>query len=224
MKQSPFLTAVRLQQSFLTPLEKRALSWLAHRIPPWATSDHLTLLGFAAMLLAGLSYWLAQWNPLALLGAVACLAANWFGDSLDGTLARIRNRQRPRYGFYVDHMIDTFGALSLIGGLGLSGYMDTTIALGLLVAYFMLSIEIYLTTYTRGVFHLSFLRCGPTELRVLLAIGTCVLLVRPSVAIGGEVFRLCDLGGGAAIAAMFLILIGSALRNTRALYNEERLP
>jgi phosphatidylglycerophosphate synthase len=94
-----------------------------------------------------------------LLGIV-CLAVNWFGDSLDGTLARVRQKQRPRYGFYVDHMIDSFGSLALMGGLALSGYMHPAIAIGLLVGFLMLSIQSYLATYTMGEFHLSFWHLG----------------------------------------------------------------
>src|SRR5688572_5584333 len=140
-------------------------------MPAGVNSDHLTLLGFAGMALAGVCYFLAQWNPLALFGAVVCLGINWFGDSLDGTLARVRQRQRPRYGFYVDHIVDAFGALFLIGGLGLSGYMTGTIALLLIAAYFLLAIELYLATYTIGLFRLSFSIWGPTELRIVLAFG-----------------------------------------------------
>ena len=120
MPQPSFKPAVRQQESLLAPLEKKTLIWLAGRMPSWVNSDHLTLLGFLGMILSGVCYFLASWNPLTLIGAIACLAVNWFGDSLDGTLARVRGRQRPRYGFYVDHIVDSFGAIFLIGGLGLS--------------------------------------------------------------------------------------------------------
>src|SRR5690242_7244206 len=118
-----FHEAKRKQQSFLAPLEKPTLIWLAQHMPAWVNSDHLTLLGLVALLGAGLSYWWARSNPMGLYAAIVCLALNWFGDSLDGTLARLRNRLRPRYGFYVDHVVDAFGALFLLGGLALSGYM-----------------------------------------------------------------------------------------------------
>ena len=116
-----FRDAARRQESVLAPLERRCLRWLAHRLPVWVGPDHLTLLGFAALFCAGTSYAAAAWWPPALLLVNLWLAVNWFGDSLDGTVARLRNRQRPRYGFYVDHMVDSFGALFLIGGLALSG-------------------------------------------------------------------------------------------------------
>ena len=107
-----------------------------------------------------------------------CLTVNWFGDSLDGTLARVRDKQRPRYGFYVDHIVDSFGAIFLIGGLGLSGYMTGTIAMGVIIAYFLLAIEIYLATYTIGVFRLSFGVWGPTELRIVLFAMSALLFRR----------------------------------------------
>src|SRR5437667_3349159 len=186
MPQPSFKPAVRQKESLLAPLEKKTLIWLAGRMPSWVNSDHLTLLGFLGMLLSGVCYFLASWNPLALIAAIACLAVNWFGDSLDGTLARVRGKQRPRYGFYVDHIVDSFGAIFLIGGLGLSSYMSGAIAMGVIVAYFLLSIEIYLATYTIGVFRLSFGVWGPTELRIVLGIGSLILLARPVVTVSGE--------------------------------------
>jgi phosphatidylglycerophosphate synthase len=193
-------------------------------MPRWINSDHLTLLGFLGMILAGVCYYLAKFNSLALIGAVVCLGINWFGDSLDGTLARVRDQQRPRYGFYVDHIIDSFGAIFLIGGLGLSGYMTGTIAIILVVAYFLLSIELYLATYCVGVFRLSFSIWGPTELRIVLAFGTLVLFQKPIVSIAGEQYLLCDVGGVVAIAGMLLMTIVNTIRNTVRLYREERIP
>ena len=193
-------------------------------MPRWVNSDHLTLLGFLGMIMAGVCYYLAKWNSLALAGAVVCLGINWFGDSLDGTLARVRDQQRPRYGFYVDHIIDSFGAIFLIGGLGLSGYMTGTIAMVLLIAYFLLSIELYLATYAVGVFRLSFGMWGPTELRIVLALGTFVLFQKPIVSIAGEKYFLCDVGAVVAIGGILLMTIVNAIRNTVRLYREERIP
>ena len=126
----PFPDMLRVQQSWVAAVEKRALLWLAARTPAGINSDHLTALGLVAQIGAGMFYALAAWNRYALLGVIACLAFNWLGDSLDGTLARVRQRLRPRYGFYVDHMVDSFGALALMGGLALSGYMQPWIAIG----------------------------------------------------------------------------------------------
>src|SRR5580765_595231 len=143
-----FKTAAREHTSFLAAAEKRTLIWIANRLPAKVNSDHLTGLGFISLILAGASYWYASVNAWALLLVIPLLGLNWFGDSLDGTLARVRNRQRPRYGFYVDHMIDTFGGLFLMGGLALSGFLDWRIAIGMFVVYLMLSIESYLAAHT----------------------------------------------------------------------------
>src|SRR6266704_5405288 len=218
MPQPSFKSAVRQQESLLAPLEKKTLLWLARRMPAWVNSDQLTLLGFLGMILAGVCYFLAKWNALALIGAVVCLAVNWFGDSLDGTLARVRDKQRPRYGFYVDHIVDSFGAIFLIGGLGLSGYMTSTIAMGVIIAYFLLAIEIYLATYTIGVFRLSFGVWGPTELRIVLGIVSLILLARPVLTFDGEQYMIFYVSCIVVIAGMTLIAIISAIRNTVKLY------
>jgi phosphatidylglycerophosphate synthase len=219
-----FRDAVRLQESILTPIEKRCLRWLAERMPPWVNSDHLTLLGFAAMALTGLCYYLAGERPVFLIVGSACLALNWFGDSLDGTLARYRKRQRPRYGFYVDHIVDAFGILFVMTGLALSGYISPILALGFLMAYFLMNIEIYLATYTLGVFKLSYGIFGPTELRVVVAIGNMILLTKKTCHLWGKSYLLCDVSAIVAIAIFFALTIVSAIRHAIRLYNEEKLP
>jgi len=225
MSQQPkFKNAERHQLSILTPLEKRTLRWLAERMPAWVNSDHLTLLGFAGMILTGASYYLAQYNPLFLVSGIVCLAINWFGDSLDGTLARVRNRQRPRYGFYVDHIVDAFGISFVVAGLALSGYMSPSVAMGFLIAYFLMNIEIYLATYTLGIFKLSYGVMGPTELRVIVCIGNLVLLSKKSVRIGDGYYLLCDVSGIVAIVVLVGIAVVSSIKNTKRLYSEERLP
>jgi phosphatidylglycerophosphate synthase len=224
MAPQTYREAERKQLSFLAAAEKRLLVWMAHRMPGRVNSDHLTVLGFVAMFAAGACYWAASRDRRALLGVIVALAVNWFGDSLDGTLARVRNRLRPRYGFYVDHITDAIGTFFLLGGLSLSGYINPFIALGLLIAYFLLSIEVYLTTYTIGAFHLSFWSFGPTELRILLCIGNIALFYRPVVGLFGRKYLLFDVGGSIGIAGMALMLVWSALRHTRALYRTERLP
>jgi phosphatidylglycerophosphate synthase len=158
-----------------------------------------------------------------LLLGIVFLALNWLGDSLDGTLARVRNCQRPRYGFYVDHIADSFAAFFLMGGLALSGYIHPAIALGMLTAFLMLSIEAYLTTYTLGQFQLSYWKFGPTEIRLLLALGNLSLLRWPTAHLMGMHLRLLDIGGVIAIVGMALILIISAIQHTRTLYREEKI-
>jgi archaetidylinositol phosphate synthase len=219
-----FTVATRESGSILSAVERRCLVWMATRLPRWLNSDHLTGLALLAMAMAGTAYWAARFNRYWLVAVVVCLGLNWFGDSLDGTVARVRQQQRPRYGFYVDHVVDCFGVLFLLGGLALSGFMSPLIAAGVLIAYFMLSIEIYLATYCLTVFRLSFWGMGPTELRVLLAIGTLALLRDPHVDVLRATFRLFDIGGAVAIVALAATLLISVARNVRALYVAEPLP
>jgi archaetidylinositol phosphate synthase len=220
-KSVAFKDAFRLQESFTASAERKALAWLAVRLPARVNSDHLTLLGFMAMFLAGASYAFARTHRAGLILATFFLTLNWFGDSLDGTLARLRNRQRPRYGFYVDHMIDTFGGLFLMGGLAISGFIDWRIALGMFVAFLMLSVQVYLATYTVGTFQLSFAKFGPTEIRILLALGNVALWFHTEARIIGSSYRIFDVGGIIAIAGMSLMLIVSTIYNTRKLYRAE---
>lgn len=213
--------AKRVQTSFVAAMERRALIWMAERTPAWISPDHLTALALIAQIGAGVCFAIAAWNPMALFGVVVCLAVNWLGDSMDGTLARVRDKQRPRYGFYVDHMVDSFGAAALMGGLALSGFMHPAIAGGLLVGFFMLSIQSYLATYTMGEFHLSFWKFGPTELRILLAIGALALLRWPMV-LGGQ-YRLFDIGGAVGLIGMAAMLIWFTVKNGYRLYCQERV-
>jgi phosphatidylglycerophosphate synthase len=219
-----FKDAARLQHSVLAALEKRTLIWLAHRMPASIHSDHLTILALAAMLGAGLSYWLARVTPAGLLLVIVFLAINWFGDSLDGTLARVRRCPRPRYGYYVDHIVDAVGAIFLFGGLALSGYMSPSVAAALLLAYFLLCLEVYLATHSLGEFRMSFFGVGPTELRILLAVGNITLLIHPMASIVGHTFRLFDVGGVVGAIGLAGTFIFSAVRNTRALYRAEPMP
>ena len=209
----------------MTAAEKRGLTWLAAHMPAWVGSDHLTLLGFAAQIMVGVSYALSRYHRQWLLWGILFLAVNWFGDSLDGTLARFRNRQRPRYGFYVDHVIDAAGSTVLMVGLALSGYMTPLVAMALLVAFLLLAIEVYLATYTTGSFHLSFFNLVLTELRIILAIGNVALYIRgPWSHIAGHRFLLFDVGAVAAIVGMVIMFLYAAIGHSVQLYREERLP
>jgi archaetidylinositol phosphate synthase len=215
-----FRQAARLQESALATHEKRLLIWMAECTPTGINSDHLTALGFIAQLLTGLSYAMSRSSKLWLIAGIGFLALNWLGDSLDGTLARVRGKQRPRYGFYVDHILDSIGAVALMGGLALSGYMSPAIAIALLVLFLLLSIQSYLATYTLGEFRMSFWSFGPTELRVLLAVGNLALLRWPTVMRG---FRLFDIGGAIGIAGMTAMVIFFTAKNIARLYREERI-
>jgi archaetidylinositol phosphate synthase len=214
--------ATRVQASLLAGIEKRCLVWMAERMPAAVNSDHLTLLAGVSMLAAGLCYW--NGSPAALVGAIACLALNWFGDSLDGTLARVRHHERPRYGFYVDHVLDVLCILFIFAGLVLGGHMGAAIGGGFLLAYYLLMIEIALATHAVGTFRISFWKFGPTELRILLAIGTLRLMQSDWVMIAGSRYRLFDVGGAVAIAGLVFTFIVSSVMNTRALYKAEPLP
>ncbi len=217
---------LRLHHSVLAGAEKRLLVSVARRLPPWITSDRLTVLAFACMALAGVSFAAFRFAPLAGLAVVVSLAGNWFGDSLDGTLARVRRCERPRYGFYVDHVVDVAGATLLLAGIGVSGIMHPALAVPLLVAYLLVSAEIYLATCVSNVFRMSFLGFGPTELRIVLAAGAIkVMAGGPFVMVpllGRQ--RLFDLGGSVAIAGLLLAFGTAVVRQLRALRAAESLP
>jgi phosphatidylglycerophosphate synthase len=212
----------RYNQSLLAAPEKRLLVWMAHRLPHWIHSDHLTLLALAAMAAAGTAFAAARAWPPALWFVVAALAVNWFGDSLDGTLARVRRAERPRYGFYVDHVLDIVGTTLLLGGLAGSGHMTPVVAVLTLAAYLLVAAESFLATAARGVFRMSFLWFGPTELRIVLAIGTIALFGDPRVDLGSlGRYRLFDVGGVAAAAGLVTALVWAAIANTRVLAKME---
>jgi phosphatidylglycerophosphate synthase len=218
-----FKQEVRVQTSLLTPLERRCLSWIVARLPRWVTSDQLTLLGLSAMLAGGGFYLVSSRWTGALWLVNVCLAINWFGDSLDGTLARARNKQRPRYGYYVDHVIDVLGILALVCGLAGSGLMSWTVALAVLVTYYLLSIDIFLATHSLGLFRMSFFKFGPTELRVLLAIGNIKALLKPTTQLFNKNWLFFDVATVVAIALMAIVIVVSVTRNTITLYRAERI-
>jgi phosphatidylglycerophosphate synthase len=197
---------------------------MAEHAPHWVTSDQLTVLGLCAQIAAGISYALARYDRRALLLALLCLALNWLGDSLDGTLARVRNRQRPRYGFYVDHVVDIFGATALMCGLACSGLLHWQTATAMLVAFLLLSAESYLATYTLSRFQLSQGLFGPTEIRILMAAGSLAALRSPYAALFGHRLLLFDLAGVIAAVTMLAMAIAISARHTAELYRQEPLP
>ena len=209
--------------SVLARSEKRVLIWIARRLPNFINSDHLSALGLVAMASAGLWFAAFRLSPWAAVGVVVSLAANWFGDSLDGTVARVRNQQRLRYGFYVDHIIDIAGTAFLIRGMACSGLMNPLVALITLVLFLVVSAESYLATHAAGTFRMSFLGCGPTELRILIAAGAIKAAMSPSVALGAHV-KLFDVGGSVASIGLLTAFGVAAIRNTKALYLAEPLP
>ena len=200
-------------------MENRALLWLAARMPGGVDSDHLTALGFASTLAGGLLYAASASHPWMVLLVNVALLANWFGDSLDGTLARFRGRSRPRYGFYVDHLVDSIGVVALVLGLAASGLMAPTVAAAVLVAYLLLSIEIFLATYTLARFKIAYGGLGGTELRIALALVNVAVFLWPGPLPLGV--RLFDVAGVAATAVLGIAFTISAVRNATRLRDEE---
>ena len=173
------------------------------------------------MVASGLLYGLAGRHPWLLFLVNAGLVLNWLGDSLDGTLARHRRVERPRFGFYVDHLVDAFGVLFVLGGLAFSALMSPLVAAGLLVAYYLLSIETYLATYAIGRFRISWGPFGGTELRIVLAVVNALVYVQPRVFVGGSSWLVFDLLGVGATAALGVLAIVAGIRGTRALARAE---
>jgi archaetidylinositol phosphate synthase len=215
---------VREHRSLLAAAEKQLLIWIARHLPRWVTSDHLSLIGLGSMIAAGACLVLHTASPWASAGAVLSLALNWFGDSLDGTVARVRGQERPRFGYYVDHVIDLAGTACLMGGLALSGLMSPTLALLVLLGYVLVCAESYLATHAVGVFRMSFVGFGPTELRIILAIGLMKAAASPWVDVPwfGSA-RLFDAGGIVAAAGLLVAFLVSSIRNARALHAAEPL-
>lgn len=218
-----FSAARRVNRSLTAAAEKRALEWMARHAPRWVTSDQLTVLGLSAQIGAGLFYALARTNRYALILVCVCLVLNWLGDSLDGTLARVRQQQRPRYGFYVDHMVDILGATALMCGLGFSGFLHWQTAIAMLIGFLLLAGESYLATYTLSCFQMSQGLFGPTEIRILLIIGNLALLRDPYATVFGYRLLLFDVGGAIAAAGMLAMVIATTIRHTAQLYSQEPL-
>jgi phosphatidylglycerophosphate synthase len=211
------MTHVREHRSILAAAEKRLLISIAERMPHFINSDHLTSLALAAMAVAGAAFAAARWDHRALWLVVVALGLNWFGDSLDGTLARVRRAERPRYGYYVDHAVDLAGAALLFAGLACSPFMTPFVALALLVAYLLVAGEVFLATAVRGVFRMSVGGIGPTELRIILAVGALALLRDPHVSFGSLTVRLFDFAGVLAALGLIGAFVLSVVRNATAL-------
>ncbi len=210
--------ARRELHSLTAEAEKRLLVRIAGRLPAWVTSDQLTALGALGLAGAGLCYRLVPLTPLALAGVNLFLFVNWFGDSLDGTLARVRRRERPRYGFYLDHVVDAFGALLLLAGLAGSGLVPPALAWALLVGYLVLQVEIALKAHAAGVFQIAFGGVGGTELRIALAALNFAVLARPDAS------ALFEAAAWLALAAIGATLAIDTLRTAALLRQREPWP
>jgi archaetidylinositol phosphate synthase len=221
--ESGYREARRELSGWTTTVEKRVVAWLILRLPAWVKPDHLTALGLAAMLFGGVAYAGSGRYPSLLWGACVGLALNWFGDALDGSLARHRRKLRPRYGFYVDHAADVFGALFLLGGLACSGHMGPAVAMGLLITYLLFSVNLYLATHTLGRFKMSYGPIGGTELRLMLIVANVAVMAWPTVVFHGYSLRLFDIIGLLATVALLATLLKSVVETTVELYRLERV-
>ena len=217
------MAGVRQLTFMLAEPEKRLLTFVAKRLPAAVTSDHLTALGVVGALGTAVGFALTQHSAAWLWLASAMLMVQWFGDSLDGTLARVRNAERPKYGYYLDHVIDAFSTVVIGIGIGLSPYVQTEIALFLIVAYLILSINVYLETSVFGVFQLAYGKLGPTELRILLIAASASLFFFVGNIREGLALEVTNLLALLAAAGMLIIAATRVGQNLRRLAKMEPL-
>ena len=218
-------SAKRELSFWLAAPEKRLLVAIAGRLPAWVTSNQLTGLGVGAAVGTGVAYALSSQGPVWLVVANLMLFIHWFGDSLDGTLARVRKAERPKYGYYLDHLVDAFSTAAIGIGIGLSPYVDLTLAMALVIGYLTLSINVYLESQVFQVFRLAYGRIGPTESRLILMVANTVLGVVAPVSPGAAPPQFVTLGAnlvfGALALGMVAMLVARFGQNLRALARME---
>jgi archaetidylinositol phosphate synthase len=209
----------RTSEFILLRFERRVLPWLCARLPRWVLPDDLTALGLAAATFIAIAYMLSNRDPRWLWAASAALVVHWFGDSLDGNLARYRKIQRPRYGYYLDHLTDAYSTLAIGLGLGLSPYMLLAVGLAIVTSYLVLSVNVYLETYVFNEFSFSYGKLGPTEVRVLLILlNTAAYVVGPGqFTLWGVGMTAFDVAGSIIAVGMLLLLLHRAGGNLRKL-------
>ena len=225
--------AVRIQTSILNAGEKKVLVWLAKRQPKWMTSDILTYIGTFGAIVIAAGYILASVNINFLWLSSLGFVINWYGDSLDGTLARVRNRQRPVYGYYIDHTVDCINEFLIFIGIGLSGLMHFELALLILAVYFMLTINVSINAHLKKEFRLTYAKLGPTEFRILAIIANTVLALAPSLAhftfilsMFGKRLTLMslDVFGILVLIVLMLIYIGTIAKDARDYAKMDPMP
>ncbi|WP_051955673.1 CDP-alcohol phosphatidyltransferase family protein [Beijerinckia mobilis] len=205
-------STVRIQTNVMAQAERRLLNWLCPRLPSWVTPDHLTLFGVLGAVFVFLGYIGSYATPVLLWLAILGYGVHWFGDSLDGSLARFRKIERPRYGYFLDHSVDAVCNLIIMMSLGATHYVRMDSALFALTGYYMLCMYVFLNNQVSGTFRLTFLALGPTELRIVL-IGLTLAMYSvgtAGVTIGGAFFSYYDfvlIGGGIIFVALFLASI-----------------
>lgn len=209
----------RTSEFIMAGFERKVLPWLAARLPKWVMPDHLTALGLLASTFIAIAYMLSNRDARWLWAASAALVVQWFGDSLDGNLARYRKIERPRYGYYLDHLTDAYSTLAIGLGLGLSPYMLLSVGLAIVTSYLILSINVYLETYVFSEFSFSYGKLGPTEMRVLLMIlNTVAYFVGPNeFTLWGIGMSPLDIAGAVIAVAMLVMLLARASGNLRKL-------
>lgn len=212
----------RIQQSILAANERRLLNWLCPRLPLWATPDILTAFGFLGALMVGAAYVLSTQSLMWLWLAQAGYLINWFGDSLDGSVARWRGIERPRYGYFVDHSVDALATLAMLAGLGLGPFVELEIALVALVAYLMLSIHTYLCAQVIDTFKLTYLAGGPTELRLMLMAMTGTMFFVGPEKLYGTRLSAFDMFALLVSAILLAIFLFQTMTTARALSATER--
>ena len=214
----------RVNRILLGPLERPALKWFAEHMPGWMTPDILTAIGFFGAIIIAVSYYLTNFNPAFLWLASFGFFINWFGDSLDGTLARYRKIERPRYGFFLDHTLDSASETIIFIGLGLSPYVNLNLAFLALIGYLLLSIFVFISTYVSGEFKISYGSFGPTEIRAVAILANTLIffLGNPVVGIFGREVPLYDLLLGIVTIALFSIFIVSTILRARELNEMEK--
>jgi phosphatidylglycerophosphate synthase len=214
----------RINDILLGPLERPAIAWLVKVMPTWVTSDHLTLLGLLAAVLIGVSYWLTNFDARYLWLANLGFLLNWFGDSLDGSLARYRKLERPKYGFFIDHTVDIISEVSIFIGIGLSPYVDFNIALIALVGYLCMSNLVYITTSVKGEFKISYSSLGPTEARVLAMIANTIVFFIGNPTINTPIgeFYFYNLFIIAVICLLFFFYFQTTITQAIELEREDR--
>lgn len=216
----------RINNTILGHLERPALQWLAKNMPARINSDHLTAIGFAGSLIIFAAYWLSSSNSAFLWLASLGFVINWYGDSLDGTLARYRNIERPHYGYFVDHIIDSVSILLIFFGLGLSPYVQFEIALAGLITYLLMSIYTYLVTYLDGIFKISYTEIGPTEIRAMAILMNTVIYfvgsgeVKNKLTIPGH-FTIFDIAIVILSIVFFIVFILESIKTAKKLNKKD---
>lgn len=222
--QSAATPPARIQQNILARGERRVLNWLCARLPGWVTPDQLTILGFLGAVMVAAGYMLSwiddEWLGLCLAGYIV----NWFGDSLDGSLARWRRIERPSYGYFVDHSVDGIATFLMVGSIGLSPYLRFDVALLGVIGYLLLSIHTFLAAKVIGEFRLSYLAGGPTELRLMLMAMTALMPVVGGADIAGTNLSAFDLFALVVASILMTLFVVQSLTTARMLARRERRP